>query len=168
FDLYGVDGYDLHFCKAEWDAVIQGQGIEDEAGYVRAVRHHRGLPVPRSDRRKLWELFTEYRSALNESGVSENIDIIRAARKRLEEQAAAPQYRSVIVDETQDLSNESLRLIRVIAGPERADDLFLVGDAHQRIYGRPAPLSQCGINIRGRRSRELRLNYRTTAAICRW
>lgn len=72
------------------------------------------------------------------------------------------------MDETQDLSHEALRLVRAIAGPEGPNDLLLVGDSHQRIYGRATPLSECGINVRGRRSRELRLNYRTTAAICRW
>lgn len=168
FDLYGIDGFDLSFCKAEWDAVIQAQGITEEAEYVRAVRHHRGKPLSRADRRRLWELFRQYRTSLEDAGVSEAIDIQRRARKCLEEVGTPPRYRSVIVDETQDLSNEALRLIRTIAGPERADDLLLVGDSHQRIYGRPAPLSDSGINIRGRRSRQLRLNYRTTAAICRW
>lgn len=168
FDLYGVDGFDLHFCKAEWEAVIQSQGIGDEKSYVRAVRHHRGSPLPRAARRKLWELFSEYRNALEASGAFEAIDIVRVARQRLEQGGHALRYRSVVVDETQDLSGEALRLVRTIAGPEHPDDLLLVGDAHQRIYGRPAPLSDAGINIRGRRSRELRLNYRTTAAICRW
>ncbi len=168
FDLYGVDGFDLHFCRAEWEAVIQSQGIADEKSYVRAVRHHRGSPLPRANRRKLWELFSEYRNALQASGAYEANDIVRAARQRLADSKDPSRYRSVVVDETQDLSAEALRLVRTIAGPEHPDDLLLVGDAHQRIYGRPAPLSDAGINIRGRRSRELRLNYRTTAAICRW
>jgi superfamily I DNA/RNA helicase len=51
--------------------------------------------------------------------------------------------------------------------PEGTNDLFLVGDAHQRIYGRPVVLGQCGINIRGR-SYKLRINYRTTDEIRTW
>lgn len=168
FDLYGVDGFDLDFCRAEWDAVIQEQGLLTEEAYVRAVRHHRGVPLGRAHRRKLWLLFSEYRSALEAAGVSEAIDIMRAARERLTASQSPPPYRSVIVDETQDLSSEALRLVRTLAGPEGPNDLLLVGDSHQRIYGRPTSLSACGIHIRGRRSRELRLNYRTTAAICRW
>src|SRR4029078_7955342 len=77
-------------------------------------------------------------------------------------------YRSVVVDEAQDFSSDGLRLLRAVAGPERPDDPCLVGDAHQRIYGRPVALSRCGIQVRGRRSQTLRLNYRTTGAICRW
>ena len=59
------------------------------------------------------------------------------------------------------------RLIRSIA-PEGRDDLFIVGDAHQRIYSRHrVVLGHCGIEIRGR-ARKLRLNYRTTEETRRW
>ncbi len=45
------------------------------------------------------------------------------------------------------------------------NDLFLVGDGHQRIYSKhKAVLGRCGIDIRGR-SRKLYLNYRTTDEI---
>jgi DNA helicase IV len=48
---------------------------------------------------------------------------------------------------------------------EGANDLFFVGDGHQRIYPRHrASMSASGINIRGR-SRKLYLNYRTTEEI---
>ncbi len=40
-----------------------------------------------------------------------------------------------------------------------------MGDGHQRIYDRTASLGACGINVRGRRSRKLRITYRTTDEI---
>ena len=54
-----------------------------------------------------------------------------------------------------------------MAGEERRNDVFIVGDAHQRIYRNHASLSKCGINIRGRSS-YLRINYRTTDEIRKW
>ena len=52
--------------------------------------------------------------------------------------------------------------------PRGTDDLFIVGDGHQRIYGRNrVVLGRCGIEIRGR-ARKLRLNYRTTRQTWRW
>ena len=46
--------------------------------------------------------------------------------------------------------------------------MFIVGDAHQRIYSRyRVVLSHSGIDIRGR-GRKLRLNYRTTEQTRRW
>ena len=58
------------------------------------------------------------------------------------------------------------RVLRA-AVDEGSNDLFIVGDSHQRIYGRRSSLSKVGINIRGR-SRKLRINYRTTRQILRW
>jgi superfamily I DNA/RNA helicase len=52
-------------------------------------------------------------------------------------------------------------------GGAHANDLFIVGDPHQRIYGKPVVLSRCGIEIRGR-SRKLRINYRTTEETRAW
>lgn len=45
---------------------------------------------------------------------------------------------------------------------------LMVGDGHQRIYGRVASLSRAGINVRGGRTRRLKLNYRTTQRIRGW
>ena len=44
-----------------------------------------------------------------------------------------------------------------LTGP--SEDLFIVGDAHQRIYRHQVTLSRVGIDIRGR-GRKLRVNYR--------
>ena len=51
--------------------------------------------------------------------------------------------------------------------PAGENDLFIVGDAHQRIYGHQVVLSRCGIDIRGR-GRKLRINYRTTEELKNW
>ena len=67
----------------------------------------------------------------------------------------------MVVDEAQDLHERQWRLLRALVD-EQPDDLFIVGDSHQRIYDRRSSLSKVGINIRGR-SRKLKINYRTTA-----
>ena len=72
----------------------------------------------------------------------------------------------MVVDEAQDYGNEAFRLIRALVS--RSDnDIFLAGDAHQRIYGHQVVLSRCGIDIRGR-GRKLRINYRTTEEVKNW
>jgi len=69
----------------------------------------------------------------------------------------------------QDMSAEAFKLIRQIVPLEAGgkNDLFIVGDTHQRIYAHRVVLGRCGIDIRGR-SRKLRLNYRTTDEIRKW
>jgi superfamily I DNA/RNA helicase len=168
FDVYGDDEHTLDFYRSEWSEVIQEQGLRTEDEYVFAMRTHRGVPLARTERRKLWPVFEQYRANLERDGYCEYVDVLRRARAQLESASEKQRYRSVIVDEVQDFSPDALKLVRAIAGPERPDDLFLVGDAHQRIYRRPTALSTCGIQVRGRRSHTLRLNYRTTGSICRW
>jgi superfamily I DNA/RNA helicase len=66
---------------------------------------------------------------------------------------------------------EAFRLLRALIPQDDPQDdtnsLFIVGDGHQRIYGRRVVLGRCGIEVRGR-SRKLRINYRTSDEIRRW
>lgn len=156
--------WERSFLQGEWRDVIQAQGLRDEAEYLRARRRGRGVRLNREDRRRLWRICEAYRDVLAERGWTEWVEVIREARRTLERSEAPRPYRCVVVDEAQDFHEEEWKLIRLLA-PEAEDDLTLVGDAHQRIYGRPVRLTQLGINIRGRRSARLKLNYRTTEEI---
>jgi superfamily I DNA/RNA helicase len=72
------------------------------------------------------------------------------------------------VDEAQDMGPADFTLIRnLVSTSGRTNDIFIVGDPHQRIYGRQVILSRCGIEVRGR-SRKLRINYRTTDETRKW
>ena len=84
--------------------------------------------------------------------------------KLLQTSGKRSRYKHIIVDEGQDFSDNAYRLLRALAGEEHSDDIFIVGDAHQRIYRNHPTLSKCGINVRGRSS-ILKINYRTTEEI---
>jgi superfamily I DNA/RNA helicase len=157
------------FYEQEWEHVIQAQGISKEADYLRAARLGRGQRLNRLQRQAIWPVFEEYRAILNRHRVKEYIDAMRDARVLLETRASTPEYQAVVVDEAQDMSAEAFKLMRQIVPLEagRHNDLFIVGDAHQRIYAHRVVLGRCGIDIRGR-SRKLRLNYRTTDEIRKW
>ena len=76
-------------------------------------------------------------------------------------------FAHIIADEIQDFSNPELRFLRALT-PEGPNDLFMVGDPYQRIYNnRQINFSSVGINVRGKRSRRLKVNYRTTEEIKR-
>ncbi|MCA2228008.1 UvrD-helicase domain-containing protein [Nonomuraea aurantiaca] len=53
-------------------------------------------------------------------------------------------YRHVVVDEAQDISPSQWRLLRAVA-PRAHDDLFMVGDPHQRITDTHVTLGSVGI-----------------------
>jgi len=149
-----------NFYRAEWEDVIQAQNITSAEQYVKAARLGRGTRLGRDLKKRIWPVFQEYRAQVNEQGKKEYIDLIRDARSLLETRKITLPYRSVVIDEAQDMSAEAFRLLRAIV-PAGENDIFLVGDAHQRIYHHRVTLGQCGINIKGR-GKKLKVNYRTT------
>lgn len=155
------------FFTEEWQRVIQPQGIKSLNEYKKASRIGRGTRLNREQRIGIWPVFEEYRHLLNRARYKEVDDAYRDAAELINSQNIQLPYCSIIIDEAQDLGTQAFNLIRALV-PEEKNDIFIVGDAHQRIYGRNrVVLGKCGINIIGR-SRKLKINYRTTDEIRRW
>ena len=162
-DIYLSDS----FFKEEWQRVIQPQSIKTVDDYKKASRIGRGTRLNREQRIKIWVVFEEYRHQLNSHRQKEADDCYRDAAELIRYQEKAFPYCSIVVDEAQDMGTQAFNLFRAMI-PADKNDLFIVGDAHQRIYGRnKVVLGKCGINIVGRSSK-LKINYRTTDEIRRW
>ena len=159
----GSSDYSPAFYREEWERVVLAQGCATEADYLKASRAGRGLRLERAARKKIWPVFEAYRNALEAKMLKESGDAVRDATQLLRSGKASVSYRAVIVDEAQDLPTASFELVRAMVPPS-SNDLFIVGDAHQRIYGRMVNLGKAGIQIVGR-SKRLRVNYRTTEEI---
>jgi superfamily I DNA/RNA helicase len=166
--LVGPEDRDADFLRNEWEQVIQPNGITSEREYMRVSRVGRGTPLQRPERKEIWPVFDEYRTLLDENRLRERAGAFRDARLMLEDKGDILPYCSILVDEAQDMGKQAFKLIRqMIPGGDQENDIFIVGDAHQRIYDRQVVLSHCGINIVGR-GRKLRINYRTTEENRRW
>ena len=158
------------FYALELEQVILAQGVTTLDEYRKVRRIGRSGVLGRSKRDAVWPVFEEYRGQLASRKLKEVDDAYREVAAMLQAAQVGPDrpniYSAVVVDETQDFGQQALKLLRALmpAGP---NDLFFVGDGHQRIYSRHrAAMSKCGIDIRGR-SRKLYLNYRTTDEIRR-
>ncbi len=151
--------------QEEWRSIVQFHGVSSRDEYLKVSRAGSKKKLKRAERAKIWEGLAAFRAELDRRGLLDWPDVVRKVRQHLEETGETP-YRAVVVDEAQDIDAEQWRLIRVLA-PHEDNSLFITGDAHQRIYGKPIALSQFGIEIRGR-SRRLKMNYRTTEQILRW
>jgi superfamily I DNA/RNA helicase len=161
-------GLDDCFYREEWDRVIQPLAISSFSDYLKSKRVGRGIRLTRQNRKSIWPVFEEYRLLLNENGIREVDDAMRDACAIIQNKGDVLPYKAIIVDEAQDMSAQAFKLIRqMIPGGERKNDLFIVGDAHQRIYRHKIVLGRCGINILGRGKR-LKINYRTTEENRRW
>ncbi|MFG3151926.1 UvrD-helicase domain-containing protein [Streptomyces sp. NPDC048219] len=192
-DELGEDGWDAEFLHDEWTQVILGQAVTSRTEYFRARRAGRGGTVTRAERAEIWQLVERFVQRLDRLGVqtwdqvaeraaqleAERARRIQAIDRQREEAGGLDnvhvadgsggwlryRYRHIVVDEAQDLRPAHWKMLRAMTAPDR-NDLFLVGDTHQRIYKNQVTLGSLGINIRGRSSK-LSLSYRTTRQILR-
>lgn len=158
------------FYEQELEQVVLAQGVITRDEYRTVRRTGRGVILSRAKRDVIWPVLEEYRGQLTSRKLKEVDDAYREIsdllEKSKESESDALPYSSIVIDETQDLGPQALKLLRAMM-PRDSNDLFFVGDGHQRIYSRNrAAMSKCGIDIRGR-SRKLYLNYRTTEEIRR-
>lgn len=149
------------FYSDEWLKVISPQEAYTKEAYMRASRIGRGTRLNRKVRIQVWKVIEEYQALMKERQVRDTETAMYECRLLIDKNPGMLSYKAVIVDEAQDFSTNAFRLLRAIVGEQHKNDMFIVGDAHQRIYKNKVVLSRCGINIRGRSS-YLIINYRTT------
>ena len=160
-------GLDRRFYEEEWKEVVLANGCRTQPEYLAARRVGRGTRLTRQNRAQIWPVFDAMRMELRQRGLWEPEEAKQAAAELIKESGLDARYAAVVVDEAQDLDVAGFSLLRTLVGQSHANDLFIVGDPHQRIYGKPLVLSRCGIEIRGRSSK-LRINYRTTEETRAW
>ncbi len=111
--------------------------------------------------------FVAYEAALTERGALDFDDLVRGALEALEADAALlTRWRRdcshLLVDEVQDVDRSQLRLALLLAAP--ANQIFLVGDDDQSIYGwRLADVRRVlalGASLPGLRRVDLEVNHR--------
>ncbi|MEU7580582.1 UvrD-helicase domain-containing protein [Streptomyces sp. NPDC041068] len=190
-DELGETRWDAEFLHDEWTQVILGQAVVSRTEYFRARRAGRGRNVTRGERAEIWQLAEKFTQRLDRlsrqtwAQVAERaarLEMEREQRIRAVEQQRAEsggldnihlqdgsagwlryRYQHIVVDEAQDLRPGHWKLLRAMVARDR-NDIFLVGDTHQRIYNNQVTLGSLGVNIRGR-SAKLTLSYRTTRQI---
>ena len=149
------------FLEDEFNDVILTNSITEKKDYLRVSRAGRGTPLGRSERKIVWEIVQSFirkctlKSSLTFPAMAVVAAHILEARKQ-------PFFDHILIDEAQDFHAGHWRFIRAAVAPG-PNDIFLAEDSHQRIYGNRLTLSHYGIVTRGRATRRLRLNYRTTA-----
>ena len=156
--------FETSFYEEEWNRIVIAQEALTLEKYVKATRNGRGTRLDRKKRMHIWKVFEDYQNLMKENQIRDINTAMYESTKLLQSAGRKPRYASIIIDEGQDFSDNAYRLIRALAGEEHPNDIFIVGDSHQRIYRNHPILSKCGINVRGRSS-ILKINYRTTEEI---
>lgn len=153
-------GLPAGFLRSEWDSVIDPWGVRSWAAYKAISRAGRSTPLGAKQRLAVWKVFEEAYRLLAERRLLTWSGLCYEVASTLYD---ARPYTHVVADESQDFGPAELTLLRALVEPGE-DDLFLCGDAGQRIYKTPFSWASVGIDVRGRSTR-LGINYRTTEQI---
>lgn len=160
---FELSEFDSDFLDTEYKEVILFHNVKEANEYYKVPRIGRVKRISRKNKMEIWRLvkrFEAIKKERNYVNIGQVYNMLFDYYKDAEEKP----YGHVIADEIQDFSNIELRLLRVLVD-EGPNDIFLVGDPLQRIYSRKINFSKAGINIQGRRSKRLKINYRTTEEI---
>lgn len=152
------------FLVDEWEQVLLAQNLTLLPAYIRSERSGRVQHLAPEHRRQVWETVRRYVGAMRIEGLWTYPQLAAEAARVLD--MNGPLFQHVVVVESQDLHPTQWRMLRA-AVPEGPDDLFLVGDPHQRITDHRVSLASLGIHVRGR-SHKLRVAYRITQEILDW
>jgi len=157
------------FYESERTHVLARHDAWTEKAYLEAPRTGRATRLDRAKRKAIWQVLEAFDAALSAQGGGDDLALARDAAALITTGMLASPYAAVVCDEAQDLGAADLRLLAALArdpqtGTLRHNALTLCGDAYQRLYRAPVPLSACGIDVRGR-AKNLKLNYRSTDAI---
>ena len=154
----------VNFFEHEWSHVIVPEETHTLGQYLRMSQKGQTKRCSQEEKIQIWNVFQAYKEIMKAKKLRDIHWLMRDCIDMVTKQYPEGVYRHIIVDEAQDLSPCTFQLIRALAGPKSDNDLFIVGDAHQRIYKNKVVLSKCGIDVDGRGG-HLYINYRTTEEI---
>lgn len=153
------------FLLREWEQVILAQNLQTLDEYLNSPRSGRSIPLDAREREAVWRTIQHVVTTLRETGRRTLLQLAAEASALLSRSTGdllddsgpgREPYRHIVVDEAQDLHPAQWRLLRA-AVPRAPNDLFIVGDPHQRIFDTRVTLSDVGISAVPRR---LHVSYR--------
>ncbi|MEU8202569.1 UvrD-helicase domain-containing protein [Streptosporangium sp. NPDC049046] len=166
-------GHSPAFLLREWEQVVLAQNLRTLDEYLAAPRPGRSVELSGEERAAVWRAVEHVTEQLRVRGKRTLLQLASEASVLLgqttgdlleEAEPAREPYRHIIVDEAQDLHPAQWRLLRA-AVPHARDDLFIVGDPHQRIFDTRVTLGAVGIDAIQQR---LRVSYRLPREILSW
>ncbi|MCT9932627.1 AAA family ATPase [Planotetraspora sp. A-T 1434] len=161
------------FLLREWEQVILAQNLRTLEEYQAAHRPGRSVELSAESRDGVWEAVQHVVGRLREGGRRTLLQLASDAAALLgqatgdllgDEAPGREPYRHIVVDEGQDLHPAQWRLLRA-AVPAAPNDLFVVGDPHQRMFDTRVALAALGIPAR---RFHLKISYRLPQEILSW
>jgi superfamily I DNA/RNA helicase len=141
--------------------------VSGDSSELKYKREGRSVGFQENRRQAILGILREWERFQLRRGFLDMMGLVQAAVFAVEEQGAIPEkfrYRSVLVDEFQDLSTLEISLLRQI--PKFTENgLFLTGDFAQKIYAKDLNLPAAKLGRDARTDRIIRRNYRNSRQV---
>jgi superfamily I DNA and RNA helicase len=136
--------------------------LENRNDYFTIERKGRSYPLDKPYRSLMLKGLSCWEQKMQPVGVTDYLGISSALSHHIDK--IKPGYRCVLVDESQDFGTTELALIRKLV-KKAMNDIFLSGDAAQKISYKYQSLPKAGIDIHKSRSSSILKNYRNSREI---
>ena len=150
------------YIREEFDWIRSAIKPGDRRLYLDVERQGRAVPLSKPHREMLLEGLTAWEAKMRAVGVIDYLGLATALYRHVPDLEA--EYRCVLVDESQDFGTTELTILRAIC-KEEENDLFLCGDAAQRVSTKFQSLKESGIKIGSSNSKKIVKNYRNSKEI---
>ena len=153
----------LPYLLQEIQDVVEGWGLASVEEYSLLERRGRGVPLKATIRAALWSVYQKWQQLMESEGYITWPQLRCKALSAVQQLAELP-YRSVVIDEAQDLSPVSLRFLLSLV--PSLEGVYLTADASQSLYQRGFSWKQIheDLKVTGR-TLLLKRNYRNTEQI---
>lgn len=150
------------YIREEFDWIRSATAPGNRDAYLSMERTGRTYPLDANFRQDLLRGLETWERKMTFVGVTDYLGIANALYRHIDKME--PRYRCVLVDESQDFGTIDFQLIRRLV-PEDSNDVFLCGDAAQKVSSKHHSLSDASLSVAGSRSHKLVLNYRNSRQI---
>lgn len=150
--------------ELDWIRSAVAPDPESRKKYLELQRKGRGFPLDKRFRLLLLEGLGHWETKMRAVGVTDYLGLSTALYRYKEK--LMPEYRCILVDESQDFGTIEYELIRKLA-KKGENDLFFCGDAAQQVSAKHRSFKEAGIEIPAARSVSVEKNYRNSREVLR-
>jgi hypothetical protein len=150
------------YIREEFDWIRSAFPLRERYNYLTMDREGRSIPMQKSYRELLLSGLAGWEQKMRMVGVTDYLNISTALFQHIDK--LLPRYKCILIDESQDFGNVECRIARRLVA-EDDNDLFLCGDAAQKVSTKHQKLKEAGIVVHGSRSQKLIKNYRNSREI---
>ncbi len=154
------------YLKQETDLIRSTFSIQTRKDYLRYKRRGRLIKFNNRERVQILDLTVRYEVWLLLHHISDELFLTQAVIHAIERLSVDGnglthecKFRSLLVDEYQDLSTLDFKIMKALCYREE-NSLFLAGDPWQQVFVKDGKLYNAGLGRKGRRTFTLKKNYR--------